>query len=173
MENGEAVPQKKNLHPPNKTRPSGHLQLVTGPAWILIFNPERDTFGRQAYHREFSADGRGRGFLRAVRGRLPACAPLLPTPRNGCWRGGRTGAGRDGHRLPTRRRGARERILQRVAVQSGDIIILRFVEELSYEELAVALAIPVGTVKWRLFNAKKKLAPIIKASLPAAARRFN
>ena len=54
-----------------------------------------------------------------------------------------------------------------------DIIILRFVEELSYEELAAALAIPVGTVKWRLFNAKKKLAPIIKASLPAAARRFN
>src|SRR5215475_9469817 len=54
-----------------------------------------------------------------------------------------------------------------------DIIILRFVEELSYEELAVALAIPIGTVKWRLFNAKKKLAPIIKASLPAAARRFN
>jgi RNA polymerase sigma-70 factor (ECF subfamily) len=54
-----------------------------------------------------------------------------------------------------------------------DIIILRFVEELSYEELAVTLAIPIGTVKWRIFNAKKKLAPIIKASLPAAARRFN
>jgi hypothetical protein len=35
------------------------------------------------------------------------------------------------------------------------------------------VAIPIGTVKWRLFNAKKKLAPIIKASLPAAARRFN
>ncbi|HEY8460018.1 MAG TPA: sigma-70 family RNA polymerase sigma factor [Blastocatellia bacterium] len=54
-----------------------------------------------------------------------------------------------------------------------DIIILRFVEELSYEELSVALGIPIGTVKWRLFNAKKKLAPIIKALLPAAARRSN
>ncbi|HEU0179798.1 MAG TPA: sigma-70 family RNA polymerase sigma factor [Blastocatellia bacterium] len=54
-----------------------------------------------------------------------------------------------------------------------DIIILRFVEELSYEELAVALAIPIGTVKWRLFNAKKKLAPIIKALPSAAARRIN
>jgi RNA polymerase sigma-70 factor (ECF subfamily) len=54
-----------------------------------------------------------------------------------------------------------------------DIIILRFVEELSYEELAVALAIPIGTVKWRLFSAKKKLAPIIKASLPERARRNN
>jgi RNA polymerase sigma factor (sigma-70 family) len=54
-----------------------------------------------------------------------------------------------------------------------DIIILRFVEELSYEELAIALGIPIGTVKWRLFNAKKKLAPIIKALLPASARRIN
>jgi len=54
-----------------------------------------------------------------------------------------------------------------------DIIILRFVEELSYEELSVALGIPIGTVKWRLFNAKKKLAPIIKALPSAAARRIN
>lgn len=54
-----------------------------------------------------------------------------------------------------------------------DIIILRFVEELSYEDLAVALGVPIGTVKWRLFNAKKKLAPIIKASLPKAAKRIN
>ncbi|MBO0859795.1 MAG: sigma-70 family RNA polymerase sigma factor [Chloracidobacterium sp.] len=54
-----------------------------------------------------------------------------------------------------------------------DIIILRFVEELSYEELAVALAIPIGTVKWKLFNAKKKLAPIINALAPTKARRIN
>ena len=54
-----------------------------------------------------------------------------------------------------------------------DIVILRFVEELSYEELAVALGIPIGTVKWRLFNAKKKLAPIIKASPLKAKPRIN
>lgn len=54
-----------------------------------------------------------------------------------------------------------------------EIIILRFVEELSYEELAVALGLPLGTVKWRLFNAKKKLAPIINASLPQPLRRLN
>jgi RNA polymerase sigma-70 factor (ECF subfamily) len=47
-----------------------------------------------------------------------------------------------------------------------DLIILRFIEELSYEELAVAFGIPVGTIKWRLFSAKKKLVPIINASLP-------
>jgi RNA polymerase sigma-70 factor (ECF subfamily) len=54
-----------------------------------------------------------------------------------------------------------------------DIIILRFIEELSYEELSVAFDIPIGTVKWRLFNAKKKLAPIIRASQPKSARRIN
>jgi len=54
-----------------------------------------------------------------------------------------------------------------------ELIILRFIEELSYEELAVALGIPVGTVKWRLFSAKKKLAPIINASLPKPIGRIN
>jgi DNA-directed RNA polymerase specialized sigma24 family protein len=34
---------------------------------------------------------------------------------------------------------------------------LRFVEEWAYHEIAAAQAIPVGTVKWRVFNAKKKL----------------
>lgn len=54
-----------------------------------------------------------------------------------------------------------------------ELVILRFVEELSYEELALAFGIPVGTVKWRLFNVKKKLAPIINASMPNQARRIN
>jgi RNA polymerase sigma-70 factor (ECF subfamily) len=47
-----------------------------------------------------------------------------------------------------------------------EIVILRFVEELSYEELAGALGIPIGTVKWRLFNAKKKLSSVIKTLSP-------
>lgn len=55
-----------------------------------------------------------------------------------------------------------------------DLIVLRFVEELSYEELATVFDIPTGTVKWRLFNAKKKLSQIIIAELPHnAAQRIN
>lgn len=54
-----------------------------------------------------------------------------------------------------------------------ELVILRFVEELSYEELALAFGIPVGTVKWRIFNVKKKLAPIINASMPNQAKRIN
>lgn len=42
-----------------------------------------------------------------------------------------------------------------------EILMLRFIDGLSYEELAEALEIPMGTVKWRIYNAKKKLVQII------------
>jgi RNA polymerase sigma-70 factor, ECF subfamily len=45
-----------------------------------------------------------------------------------------------------------------------DLIVLRFVEELSYEELAVALGVPLGTVKSRLFHAKRRLSEIIESA---------
>jgi RNA polymerase sigma factor (sigma-70 family) len=38
-----------------------------------------------------------------------------------------------------------------------DVLILRFVEDMEYHEIAEALSIPIGTLKWRLFQAKKKL----------------
>ena len=40
-----------------------------------------------------------------------------------------------------------------------DTMTLRFVEEWEYHEIASAQAIPIGTVQWRVFNSKKKLAP--------------
>ena len=49
---------------------------------------------------------------------------------------------------------------------------LRFVEEWEYHEIAAAQDIPIGTVQWRVFNAKKKLAPHLRrrqaATRPAA-----
>jgi RNA polymerase sigma factor (sigma-70 family) len=39
---------------------------------------------------------------------------------------------------------------------------LRFIEEWEYHEIAAALEIPIGTVQWRVFNAKKKLAPHLR-----------
>jgi len=48
---------------------------------------------------------------------------------------------------------------------------LRFIEEWEYHEIAAAQEIPIGTVQWRVFNAKKKLAPHLKqrqAALPPA-----
>ena len=39
-----------------------------------------------------------------------------------------------------------------------DVMTLRFIEEWEYHEIATAHAIPIGTVQWRVFNSKKKLA---------------
>jgi RNA polymerase sigma-70 factor (ECF subfamily) len=39
---------------------------------------------------------------------------------------------------------------------------LRFIDECEYHEIAAAQTIPIGTAQWRVFNAKKKLAPHLK-----------
>jgi len=39
---------------------------------------------------------------------------------------------------------------------------LRFIEEWEYHEIAAAQEIPIGTVQWRVFNAKKKLVPHLR-----------
>ncbi len=39
-----------------------------------------------------------------------------------------------------------------------EVLMLRYVEGLEYHEIASALGIPLGTVQWRIFNCKKKLA---------------
>jgi len=39
-----------------------------------------------------------------------------------------------------------------------DLMTLRFVEQWEYHEIAAARATPIGTVQWRIFNSKKKLA---------------
>jgi RNA polymerase sigma-70 factor (ECF subfamily) len=43
-----------------------------------------------------------------------------------------------------------------------EALTLRFIEELEYHEIAAAQSIPIGTVQWRVFNAKKKLAPMLQ-----------
>lgn len=39
-----------------------------------------------------------------------------------------------------------------------EVMILRFVEQWEYHEIAAARATPIGTIQWRIFNSKKKLA---------------
>jgi RNA polymerase sigma-70 factor (ECF subfamily) len=43
-----------------------------------------------------------------------------------------------------------------------EVMTLRFIEQWEYHEIAAAQAIPIGTVQWRVFNAKRKLAPYLK-----------
>jgi RNA polymerase sigma-70 factor (ECF subfamily) len=42
--------------------------------------------------------------------------------------------------------------------QERETMALRFIEQWEYHEIAAAKAIPIGTVQWRVFNSKKKLA---------------
>ena len=51
-----------------------------------------------------------------------------------------------------------------------EALTLRFVEEWEYHEIAAAQNIPIGTAQWRVFNAKKKLAPVLRRVAKAARR---
>jgi RNA polymerase sigma-70 factor (ECF subfamily) len=42
-----------------------------------------------------------------------------------------------------------------------EVMRLRFIEQWEYHEIAAAQAMPIGTVQWKVFNAKKKLAPYL------------
>ena len=44
-----------------------------------------------------------------------------------------------------------------------EVMTLRFIEQWEYHEIAAARDIPIGTVQWIVFNAKKKLAPRLTA----------
>ena len=37
-------------------------------------------------------------------------------------------------------------------------MLLRFVDELEYHEIAQVLGAPIGTIQWRIFRAKRKIA---------------
>jgi DNA-directed RNA polymerase specialized sigma24 family protein len=50
---------------------------------------------------------------------------------------------------------------------------LRFVEQWEYHEIAAAKAMPIGTVQWIVFNAKKKLAPRLTAIDDGSRQKRN
>jgi len=43
-----------------------------------------------------------------------------------------------------------------------EALTLRFIEQWEYHEIPAAQSIPIGTVQWRVFSAKRKLAPYLK-----------
>ena len=43
--------------------------------------------------------------------------------------------------------------------RESEALTLRFIEQWEYHEIAAAQATPIGTVQWRVFSAKKRLAP--------------
>lgn len=53
-------------------------------------------------------------------------------------------------------------LLARLEQPQRDLLVLRYVEELTYEELAQVFEIPVGTAKWRVHSARQKLTALIE-----------
>ena len=56
--------------------------------------------------------------------------------------------------------------VERLEATEREILMLREYEELSYEEIAQVLAIPVNTVRSRLFRARMALREILEAQRP-------
>jgi RNA polymerase sigma-70 factor (ECF subfamily) len=51
-----------------------------------------------------------------------------------------------------------------------EALTLRFIEEWEYHEIAAAQGTPIGTAQWRVFNAKRKLAPLLQKDGKKAAK---
>ena len=72
------------------------------------------------------------------------------------------------------RREAVERVragLEELPPVLREALILCALEEMSYEEAALVLAVPVGTVRSRLHRAKAQLAGLLRTEMPRAVRR--
>jgi RNA polymerase sigma-70 factor (ECF subfamily) len=54
--------------------------------------------------------------------------------------------------------------------RESEVMKLRFMEDWEYHEIATAKAIPIGTVQWRVFNAKKKLARVLNTSVTSGRK---
>src|SRR5262245_49003146 len=60
------------------------------------------------------------------------------------------------------------RVLLKLSADLREAVILRDLEELTYEEIAVMLAVPVGTVKSRINRGRVELARLLRKENPTA-----
>jgi RNA polymerase sigma-70 factor, ECF subfamily len=58
--------------------------------------------------------------------------------------------------------------LEQLAVQQREIILLSYVEELSYKEIAETLGLPIGTVMSRLSRARRALRELLSSKMQGA-----
>jgi len=62
-----------------------------------------------------------------------------------------------------------ERALMRLSVEHREVLLLVVLEDLSYEQAAAALGVPIGTVMSRLSRSREKLRGLME-ELPASGR---
>jgi RNA polymerase sigma-70 factor (ECF subfamily) len=49
------------------------------------------------------------------------------------------------------------------------VMTLRYIDDLSYEEIASVLDLPMGTVKWKIFNSKSRICASLRQNQPEHA----
>src|SRR5438045_1315448 len=52
--------------------------------------------------------------------------------------------------------------LDRLIPEHREVLLLRFIEDMSYEDIALVVGVPIGTVRSRIHNAKRLLRGIIE-----------
>jgi RNA polymerase sigma-70 factor (ECF subfamily) len=57
-----------------------------------------------------------------------------------------------------------ERALMRLPAKQRSVLLMRYTAELSYQEIAEALSVPLGTVKSRIFEATGRLRELCEES---------
>ena len=73
-------------------------------------------------------------------------------------------AGREGAPAADRDRSSRiEEIIRELPPEERVIVVLRFYDHASYQEIAEILKIPLGTVKWKMHETIRKLRPRLEA----------
>ena len=70
--------------------------------------------------------------------------------------------GPDSQVVEWERRGAVQRAIDSLPEDYRDVIVLRFMEDLTYDEIARHLGVPVSTVETRLHRAKKQLRELLR-----------
>jgi RNA polymerase sigma-70 factor (ECF subfamily) len=104
-------------------------------AWLF-------SIARNALYREYR-----KSMKEPATERLDA-ASLVSDPSAEFWRESRSGF---------------DHLIAHLPPEEREVLELRYVEELGYEEIAAVLEVPLGTVKWRIHNSKRKLAELVDA----------
>jgi len=68
----------------------------------------------------------------------------------------------DLHILEREKQRELERALNGLSQKLRDVVVLRYCGDLDYEDIAQTLAVPIGTVKRRLFDAMEKLRELVE-----------
>jgi len=133
---------------------TGRLELaeeVVQETFVSLWKGARGYEGRAQFSTWLLGIARNQSFA-ALRGedkgaRLPSCPLELPDPQEAM----------EAEACTTRVR----RAVEELPTQQREVVFLAFYEGLPYQEIAGIIGVPEGTVKSRMYHAKRRLAEVL------------